>query len=164
MNIKVLEDDDLEYALINTDTNGIFINKIRKTINLLAQDILDSSFQKTDIRDILLNYIFEKYESKPEFPWEKNPRHATLKTKKTNKWYAVFMTIEKEKLGIKEEGQLDLLNLKLPTTLIDDLIDYKQYFPAYHMNKNHWISIILDRNTDLDYIKNLIHMSYSLAN
>lgn len=40
---------------------------------------------------------------------------------------------------------------------------YKSVVPAYHMNKQHWISIILDENMNDDEIKNLIAESYTLT-
>ena len=37
------------------------------------------------------------------------------------------------------------------------------FFPAYHMNKDKWISIALDR-PELDHeIKNLVDMSYQIV-
>ena len=44
------------------------------------------------------------------------------------------------------------------------LVDERQIFKAYHMNKNHWISVVLDNNIDIEYIKELIELSYNLVN
>ena len=40
---------------------------------------------------------------------------------------------------------------------------YASVIPAYHMNKKHWISIILDGGVPDDEIKNLITESYALC-
>ena len=32
------------------------------------------------------------------------------------------------------------------------------------MNKNHWISVVLDNNIDAEYVKELIEISYNLVN
>jgi len=40
---------------------------------------------------------------------------------------------------------------------------YKSVVPAYHMNKSHWNSIILDRSIPADEIKNMIADSYELT-
>ena len=37
------------------------------------------------------------------------------------------------------------------------------FFPAYHMNKEHWISILLDRPELDGSIKKLLQMSYELT-
>lgn len=40
---------------------------------------------------------------------------------------------------------------------------YPSIVPAYHMNKRHWISIILDDSISDDEIKNLIYQSYKIT-
>ena len=40
---------------------------------------------------------------------------------------------------------------------------YKSVLPAYHMNKKHWISVILDGSVPDDDIKGMIDMSYALC-
>jgi len=32
------------------------------------------------------------------------------------------------------------------------------------MSKKHWISVVIDNNIDLDYLKQLIDISYKLVN
>ena len=59
--------------------------------------------------------------------------------------------------------KVKVLNLKYSTDKILDIIDNKNIFPAYHMNKKHWISIVLDKNIKLETIKELIDISYSLV-
>lgn len=55
------------------------------------------------------------------------------------------------------------MNLKADTNLISSIIDNKNIFPAYHMNKKHWISIYLDKHINIDKIKALLDLSYSLV-
>lgn len=40
---------------------------------------------------------------------------------------------------------------------------YESVVPAYHMNKQHWNSIILDGSVPVDEIKNMILDSYELT-
>ena len=47
--------------------------------------------------------------------------------------------------------------------IVDADVHNKNIFPAYHMNKKHWISIVLDKNIKLEAIKELIDISYSLV-
>ena len=37
------------------------------------------------------------------------------------------------------------------------------YLPAYHMNKSHWISILLGGAVEAEEIKNLLEMSYEMT-
>jgi len=49
-----------------------------------------------------------------------------------------------QKLGFSTDEEVEVLVLKLEPDDILALMDNKKFFKAYHMNKKHWISIILD--------------------
>ena len=49
---------------------------------------------------------------------------------------------------------------KCSTIMIGSLLSTKGFFPAYHMNKNHWISIVLDGSISDDQIIPLLELSY----
>ena len=82
-----------------------------------------------------------------------------------NKWYALILEVKYNKLNKNTDitTKVKVLNLKYSTDKILDIIDNKNIFPAYHMNKKHWISIVLDKNIKLETIKELIDISYSLV-
>lgn len=152
-----------EYILFNVlDSKGKFVSKIRKKVNELIEDIVNSCFTSLDYRKLLLAYVKEKYETIPEEPWEDN-NHATIKTPNSKKWYGIFMSIPYKTLGLDKSGKIDVLNVKLNPELIQSLIDKKHFFPAYHMNKKHWISIVLDSDVDLNLVKSLIDESFNLV-
>ena len=111
----------------------------------------------------VLNYIKEKYDVEPAFLWEKFPETAALRHWKTLKWFGVMMTVQKKKLGIASDGEVEALVLKCDPILIGTLIDGKGYLPAYHMNKEHWITVLLDGSVPENEIYDLIDLSYSLT-
>lgn len=152
-----------EYILFNVlDSKGKFVSKIRKKVNELIEDIVKNCFKSLDYRKILLEYVREKYGTIPEEPWEDN-NHATIKTPNTKKWYGIFMSIPYKTLGLEKSGKIDILNVKLNPDLIENLIDKKHFFPAYHMNKKYWILIVLDSDVDLNLVKSLIDESFRLV-
>lgn len=152
-----------EYILFNVlDSKGKFVSQIRKKVNELIEDIVKSCFISLDYRKILLNYVREKYGTIPEEPWEDN-NHATIKTSNSKKWYGIFMYLPYKTLGLDKSGKIDVLNVKLNPEVIKSLIDKKHFFPAYHMNKKYWISIVLDSDTDLNLVKSLIDESFNLV-
>lgn len=152
-----------EYILFNVlDSNGKFVSKIRKKVNELIEDIVNSCFTSLDYRKILLDYVREKYGTIPEEPWEDN-NHATIKTPNSKKWYGIFMYLPYKTLGLDKSGKIDVLNVKLNPEVIKSLIDKKHFFPAYHMNKKYWITILLDSDTDLNLVKSLIDESFKLV-
>lgn len=58
---------------------------------------------------------------------------------------------------------VDVLNVKCDPILIGSLQTQPDFFPAYHMNKDKWNSIILDGTVSADEIINLIDLSYQLT-
>ena len=152
-----------EYILFNvSDSKGKFVSKIRRNVNELIEDIVKNCFTSLDYRKLLLDYVREKYGTIPEEPWEDN-NHATIKTSNSKKWYGIFMSIPYKTLGLEKSGKIDVLNVKLNPELIESLIDKKHFFPAYHMNKKYWITILLDSDTDLNLVKSLIDESFKLV-
>ena len=152
-----------EYILFNVlDSKGKFVSQIRKKVNELIEDIVNSCFTSLDYRKILLDYVREKYGTFPEEPWEDN-NHTTIKTSNSKKWYGIFMYLPYKTLGLERNGKIDVLNVKLNPELIESLIDKKHFFPAYHMNKKYWITILLDSDTDLNLVKSLIDESFKLV-
>ncbi len=152
-----------EYILFNvSDSKGKFVSKIRRNVNELIEDIVKNCFTSLDYRKILLDYVKETYGTIPEEPWEDN-NHATIKTTNSKKWYGIFMSVSYKTLGLDKSGKIDVLNVKLNPELIQSLIDKKHFFPAYHMNKKYWITILLDSDMDLDLVKSLIDESFKLV-
>ena len=109
-------------------------------------------------------YILEKYSVGAEYPWIKYPTFAVFRHNANQKWFAVVMHIPKSKLGIKEDGSVDVVNLKCRSDMLEWLWNENGIFPAYHMNKMHWISVILDSTVTADTVTNLLEISFDLKN
>ena len=71
------------------------------------------------------------------------------------------MDVPKNKLGLHDDCVLDVVNLKCDPILICSLLGENGFFPAYHMNKNSWITVALDNTVDDEKIKFLLHMSFN---
>ena len=63
----------------------------------------------------------------------------------------------------KTYGGHDLVNLKCDPLLSGTLRQEPGILPAYHMNKEKWISILLDGSVDTELVKGLLEMSYQLT-
>lgn len=110
----------------------------------------------------VISHIEETYPSFAEYLFESTDTAVFRKgTKK--KWFAVVMHISRKTLGIESDEKIDVLNVKLNPDEIALLIDQKGYFPAYHMNKKHWCTIVLDGTLDIDEICYRIEQSYYLV-
>ncbi len=116
------------------------------------------------IRADILKYAKENFNTEPDHPWEKYPEHIVLRHKDNFKWYALLMEVSKDKLGLCGDENVDILNIKCDPILIGSLLDNNGYLPAYHMNKEHWITIVLDGSVSSDEIFNLLNMSFEMTN
>ena len=76
-----------------------------------------------------------------------------MSTANNKKWFALVVEINARKLGLAEDKTVDVLNIKCDPMMIGSLRMKEGFFPAYHMNKENWISILLDGTVSGDEIK-----------
>lgn len=157
-------DTDEEYLPFNVlDNITGFVTGIREQVDDLVQEIKEKCLLNSNMKLRLMEYCERKFGTEPEAPWEDSPDAYTFKTAKRNKWYALFMTIPYKSLGLVAKETLDVVNIKLPPEKVLDLIDRVHFYPAYHMNKKHWITIVLDKEVDEPLVQQLLVESYGLV-
>lgn len=88
---------------------------------------------------------------------------AVLRHNDNNKWYGVVLEVSSDKLGLWEACIIDVLNVKSDPSLIGSLCRQGGLFPAYHMNKEKWISIQLCKPELDNAIKDLLSLSHELT-
>ena len=112
-------------------------------------------------RERITQYIQDTYGTEAEYLWADSPGNAIFRRSASKKWYAAMMRVLPEKLGLMGEEALDVMDIKCSTIMIGSLLSTKGVLPAYHMNKNHWISIVLDDSVPDDQIIPLLELSYN---
>ena len=115
---------------------------------------------KKSFRQDVFDYVKEKYRSEIEYLWASSPNFAVFRHFGNKKWYGIVMDITYDKFGLDNNEKVDVLNVKLNNFVIHSLLQEKGFYPAYHMNKEHWISILLDGSVSLDTILALVDMSF----
>ena len=113
-------------------------------------------------RKELESYIVDKYSVEPEYPWQSAPSFAVFRHSNNKKWFAVIMTITKDKLGFDSTENIDIVNLKCDPLM--NVTTEKGVFPAYHMSKTHWISVALDGTVEKEKLEWLLDLSFDLSN
>lgn len=111
-------------------------------------------------RDDLEQFINENYNAESDYPWLKYPNYKVFRHSNNRKWFALIMDIPKNKLGLPGTDIIDVVNFKCDPLLIGSLLKEAGFFPAYHMNKESWITVALDKSVNDDTIKMLLDMSY----
>ena len=111
----------------------------------------------------LANYINDTYFVEPEMIFDGDFDSVVFRHALTKKWFGLVMKITADKLGLNSKDFVYVLNVKGDPFLIDSLIDGVHFFKAYHMNKTHWITILLKDGTSEETVKMLIDMSYFMT-
>lgn len=114
-------------------------------------------------REKLFQYIKKHYGTEPEYLWENFPDYAVFKQPSTGKWYAIVMNVLPEKVGLEGDEEIDILELKSPPEINGGLKERKEIRDAYHMNKEHWISVVLGQIEDMTDVVQLIETSFELT-
>ena len=58
---------------------------------------------------------------------------------------------------------IEVLNIKMEPLEVERLVDNKKYFPSYHMNKKHWVTIPFGGYLSTPEILEKIDDSYRLC-
>ncbi len=118
--------------------------------------------QNTSLRNAVLELMEGRYGTRPEYLWVRTPGFAVLRHP-NQKWYAVIMDLPCNKLGLPGEGIMDVINLQVDPLMSGSLRGQLGILPGYHMNKERWITAMLDGTVELSQIAILLDISYDLA-
>lgn len=166
---EVIDDNLSEpYTLHLIDgASGGFVGQVRtdyeNALKEIAEQCFDVEIFKNDCTKELIAAVKDFYGDELEFLWEKFSGNAVWRRKDNKKWYAAVLSVSKRKLGFDSDEIAEVIDLRIQPEKLEDLIDNKNYFPAYHMNKKHWFTIILDGSVPLDVIFDYLQNSYDLA-
>ena len=90
-----------------------------------------------------MTHCLNAYGTQPDYPFDDWNESAVLRHADSKKWYAIAMRVSRRKFGFDCDEAVDVVNLKLPTEMFGSFSPADGVYPAYHMNKLHWISVLL---------------------
>ena len=112
-------------------------------------------------REEIFKYVKKQYGTLPEYLWSSSQDSAVLRHK-NGKWYAVIMNVEKSKLGLDGNDTVEIMDVKCNPEMTGMIIQTYGFLPGYHMNKQHWITVLLDGTVGESKILDFLDMSYDL--
>ncbi len=112
-------------------------------------------------RQEVFDYVKERYGTEPDYPWADG--NAVLRHRSNGKWYGLVMEVRRDRLGLSGGGTAEVLNVKCDPVLGGFLRGQEGFLPAYHMNKEKWLTILLDGTAPEEDIRNLLDASYELT-
>ena len=107
----------------------------------------------------LLSKGLNTYGTSPDYPFDGDFETAVLRHAENKKWYAIALRVSRRKFGFDSDEIIDVVNLKLPTEMFGSFGAADGVYPAYHMNKLHWISVLLPDAPD-DMVEFLTNVSF----
>ena len=111
------------------------------------------------IKQQFLEYCFNTYSTSPDYPFDEDFETTVLRHTDNRKWYAIVMRVSRKKFGFDSDEVIDVVNLKLPTEMFGSFSAADGVYPAYHMNKFHWISVLLPDAPE-DVVWFLVNVSF----
>ena len=110
-------------------------------------------------KQAFLDYCHSVYGTSPDYPFDEDFETAVLRHSENRKWFAIVMKVSRRKFGFDSDEIIDVVNLKLPTEMFGSFGKSDGVCPAYHMNKLHWISVLLPDAPD-DVVRFLVNVSF----
>ena len=134
----------------------------------------------------LFEYVAATYGAAPEYLWARFPGAFVFRHQENRKWFCVGMEVERAKLGLPAKGsavegsEADRCDLASSASGVSSskvlLIDVKTgpivggsylgqpgIIKAWHMNKNHWLGILLDGSASEQTVKELLDISFCMT-
>ena len=114
-------------------------------------------------RSELFSQVAQRYGVEPEYPWSRSPDHAVLRHAGNRKWFGIVMNVPAYRLGLAGDDMVDVLNVKANPDDVPALQLADGVLPAYHMNKDHWISILIEDAIPDEMLLDLLETSHRLT-
>lgn len=114
----------------------------------------------------LQSWIKAQFDIEGERVFHKHPEFLVFRHTRNQKWFALYMKISPEKLGLAEDAisfpkdsLLEIVNVKVNPEEREILTSQTGVYPGYHMNKKYWISLDIHKVQE-PLLKDLIQESY----
>lgn len=174
-----INNQQLDYFLIDSLTNedypmikvesaqGVFVTELRHECLTILSEIAEKCYEispfKYEQSLRVIDFISDNFYIAPEFPWKKYAGNAVFRHDNNQKWFAAILSVDYSKIDPSKKGPIEVINLKELPEKVTALIDNTSYYLAYHMNKKHWYSIVLDGSLNDDELFEKIIASFGLT-
>ncbi len=158
---------DEYYPLRVESMNVGFAGQVRAAYEDILRNIRDNCCTCKTFAGAQANrltaWVARKYGDLPQFPWDKYPQHGVFKNPDNGKWYALIMTIDRSRIQKGASGEVEVMNLKISSDKIPQLVAQDGFYPAYHMNKQNWLTVVLDDTVADASIEMLLEESHAYS-
>ncbi|WFA75914.1 MmcQ/YjbR family DNA-binding protein [Streptococcus suis] len=162
------EMEEVYTAHLVTAPAGAFVGQVREAYQSILDRVEEACcvalpFSK-DQSNRIAQLIKEKWGDLPDYPFTKSPETGAFRHPANNKWYALVTQVKRGQLdGSADQEQVEIVNLKVDSREIAELLSQSGIFSAYHMSKKAWVSVLLDETVEDKAIIALLEKSRYLV-
>lgn len=165
---KVYEQPDGDYffQLFSPAFTGEYIGALREELARILEDICENCFEESRFimpqTERLDRFLLNEYADRSDKPFAKYPTYSVYRFPGNGKWYALLGEVTEKTLRPKSlngEKKAEIINVKIDPERKKELLTIDGIFPAYHMNKDSWITIILDGTVSDETLFSLVSRS-----
>ena len=114
-------------------------------------------------REELEGYITSHFDAEPGHPIGEDPTITVFSRRDNKKWFAATKNIGCKFMGLDRSGRIDILNVKLEPRTVAELRTREGFRPAWRMNQNNWVTILLDGSVPGEEICRCLDMAFESA-
>jgi len=123
----------------------------------------EKKFKSEQARN-LVEYVHKKYGRDIEYLWARMPDDGVWRRGDNEKWFGGIFHVALNKVELGADNRIvEILDIRCAPEMLDFIVDRKTVFPGWHMNKRHWITIVLDGRMPIAQIRKLLDASYDIA-
>lgn len=168
LNLKVwdleINEEYIGYKLSGKGAYGSMVESEIEKILIEIKEFASGGIKYKYTQTVRIDSYMSEVYGKCEHPFSSYPGVGAYKESGNNKWYALIMSVSFNKLdNTMSDDEVEIINVKVDKTKLKSLLKIKGIYPAYHMNKANWVSIVLNDSVDDVKIIMLINDSYDLV-
>lgn len=109
------------------------------------------------------DYIRSNFEATSDHSFEGDPTVTIFRRLDNNQRFAATKNVGCRSVNAGSTGRIDILNVSVKPRLVATLREREGFRPAWRMNSNKWVTILLDGTVPDDEIQTLLGESYKNA-
>jgi predicted DNA-binding protein (MmcQ/YjbR family)/predicted transcriptional regulator len=139
------------YLPLRASHLGPYASQVKEAYQDLLKTIADQCFTRMPFHspqaNRIANAIAQHFHDHPEFVFKRLPDDAVFREPISQKWYGLVMNIPRQKLTTQSASandRIEILEFRINPDHRANLLEQAGVYPAYHMNKDNWLCVVLD--------------------
>ena len=106
------------------------------------------------------DYILSSFEATSDHSFEEDRTVTIFRRRDNNQRFAATKNVGCRSVNVERAGRIDILNVSVNPRLVAALREREGFRPAWRMNRNKWVTVLLDGTVSDDEIRAYLDMSY----